>query len=137
MPVNVRPHNLAIGPALVERLRADAGRKTLGELIQEREAAACEIERLCAELALFRAGAKAPTHLTKTGDRPAEPMQLPHWHDRALLRLRDVCEIVGLSRSTIYSRMADGRFPTPLRVSGRAMRWRTSDVAAWVRSPTP
>jgi hypothetical protein len=34
---------------LIERLRADFGRKTLGELIQDREAAALEIERLTQE----------------------------------------------------------------------------------------
>ena len=40
---------------LVERLRMDFGKKTLGELIQEREAAALEIERLTQELARCRA----------------------------------------------------------------------------------
>ena len=39
---------------LIDRLRADFGKKTLGELLQDREAAALEIERLTRELTLLR-----------------------------------------------------------------------------------
>ncbi len=123
--------------SLLDRLKADAGKKTFGELIQEREAAACEIERLIARLAAIGdsgSTAKPPGRVTAV---PAGPWPVSHakWQDRALLRLSDVCEIVGLSRSTIYGRMADGQFPRPIRVSERSVRWRSADVAEWIRSP--
>ena len=49
----------------------------------------------------------------------------------ALLRLKDVCRLVGLSRSSIYKRVADGTFPRPLRVSERSARWRMQDLQEW------
>ena len=51
-----------------------------------------------------------------------------------LLRLRDVCQIVGLSRSTIYKRLADGRFPKPVRLGERAVRWPSNEIATWWRT---
>ena len=40
----------------------------------------------------------------------------------------------GLSRSTLYRKMRDGTFPVPLKVSARAVRWRESDIRAYVDS---
>ena len=48
-----------------------------------------------------------------------------------LLPLREVVTASGLSRSTIYAWMDDGRFPLPLRVGGRRL-WRRSEIAAWI-----
>ena len=39
------------------------------------------------------------------------------------LRLPEVLERTGLSRSTIYVRLAEGRFPRPVRLGGRAVGW--------------
>ena len=49
-----------------------------------------------------------------------------------LLRLADVEDRVGIRRSAIYRWMNDGRFPKPLRVSPRAVRWRLSDIEDWI-----
>ena len=49
-----------------------------------------------------------------------------------LLRLADVEDRVGIRRSAIYRWMNDGRFPTPVRVGPRAVRWRESDVQGWI-----
>lgn len=116
---------------LLRQLRADAGGKTLGELIQEREAAAQEIERLLSQLAEWRS--RDPTSRSRTS-LPIEPAVSPrvYWKDRALLRLTEVCQVVGLSRSTVYGRMADGTFPRPVQVSERSVRWRSADIAAWL-----
>ncbi len=54
-------------------------------------------------------------------------------HDR-LLRRQQVEEIAGLSRSSIYRQKDAGEFPPPVRVSPGAVRWRESEVMAWVRS---
>lgn len=48
-----------------------------------------------------------------------------------LLRRQEVQHLTGLSKSTLYELMAAGQFPRPVTVSSRAVRWRTSDIAAW------
>jgi len=50
-----------------------------------------------------------------------------------LLRVSDVMARTGLSRSTIYEWSADRRFPTPVRLSGRVVRWVEAEVEAWLR----
>ena len=55
----------------------------------------------------------------------------------AVEKMIDLAEIVaqlGLSRSTIFRMVKSGRFPAPLRVGARAVRWREADVAAWQQS---
>ncbi len=51
-----------------------------------------------------------------------------------LLRRREVEAITGLARSTIYRLMKDGTFPRPIRVGPSAVRWRLSDIEAWMAS---
>ena len=41
-------------------------------------------------------------------------------------------EVTGLSRSTIYLRVADGSFPKQVCLGGRAVGWRELDVNAWL-----
>ena len=50
-----------------------------------------------------------------------------------LLRLREVQTLTALGRSTIYRLMRDaGSFPEPLKIGPRAVRWRVSDIQAWL-----
>ena len=49
------------------------------------------------------------------------------------LRLPEVLERTGLSRSTIYLRLAEGRFPQPVALGGRAVGWIEAEVDEWVR----
>ena len=51
-----------------------------------------------------------------------------------LLRLREVMAIAGLSRSSVYRLMAKGTFPSSVTVSPGAVRWRETEVMAWMRS---
>ena len=51
-----------------------------------------------------------------------------------LLRRPEVEEITGLSRASIYRLMRSGRFPASVKVSDTAVRWRASEVAAWIES---
>ena len=48
-----------------------------------------------------------------------------------LLRRKQVEEASGLSRSSIYQMMAEGRFPKPLKVGRRAVRWNEDDLKQW------
>lgn len=55
-----------------------------------------------------------------------------------LLRLVAVEGLTGLRKSTIYAGMANKppTFPTPVRISARAVAWRESDVLAWIAART-
>ena len=50
-----------------------------------------------------------------------------------ILRLPDVLARTGLSRSTIYVRVANGTFPKPVPLGARAVGWIESDVDTWIR----
>lgn len=47
-----------------------------------------------------------------------------------ILRLPTIKTITGLSRSSIYLRVAQGQFPKPVSLGGRAVGWPASEVAA-------
>jgi prophage regulatory protein len=51
-----------------------------------------------------------------------------------ILRLPEVKSATGLSRSTIYSQMADGIFPKPISLGARAVGWVNSDIEQWLDS---
>lgn len=54
-----------------------------------------------------------------------------------LLRMSAVTRFIGLGRSTIYRLMAESRFPTPVRLSTRAIAWRRSDLERWSAERPP
>jgi prophage regulatory protein len=60
--------------------------------------------------------------------------------ESTILRRREVEQITGLSRSSIYERMNirsryyDPDFPKPVRLGQRAVGWRASEIAAWIDS---
>jgi prophage regulatory protein len=47
-----------------------------------------------------------------------------------ILRLPDVKSATGLSRSTVYLRIAHGVFPHPVSLGGRAVGWPAHEVEA-------
>ena len=51
-----------------------------------------------------------------------------------ILRRKDIENQFGLSRSTIYAMMANGRFPKPVKLGHRAVGWRSDDLQAWFDS---
>jgi prophage regulatory protein len=50
----------------------------------------------------------------------------------AVLRLPQVRQRVGLSRSTIYALAAEGAFPLPIKLGARAAGWLASEIDAWL-----
>jgi prophage regulatory protein len=50
-----------------------------------------------------------------------------------ILRLPAVKASVGLSRSTIYLRIAEGTFPKPVSLGGRAVGWLQAEIDAWMK----
>jgi len=114
---------------ILDRLRVDAGQLTIAGLIQEREVAASEIEhlreRLKHEVAKQSSKRRTPDdqHLL----RNAKPSDVTP----VLLRLKEVCRLLGVSRSTVYQWIARDAFPRPVKVSERSVRWRSQDIEAW------
>lgn len=51
---------------------------------------------------------------------------------RQMLRIADVCKLVSLSKTTIYDRLARGKFPRPVRFTRTLNLWVLSEVEAWV-----
>lgn len=50
----------------------------------------------------------------------------------SILRLPDVKTRTGLSRSSIYLRIANGEFPRPISLGGRAVGWIEADIDCWL-----
>lgn len=56
-------------------------------------------------------------------------VQLP----RRIMRLPEVKAASGLSRTTIYDLMKEGRFPKSRRIAGaHAVGWDSLEIASWV-----
>ena len=50
----------------------------------------------------------------------------------AILRLPTVKDRTGLSRSTIYLRISQGKFPKPVSLGGRAVGWIEVEIEDWL-----
>ena len=51
-----------------------------------------------------------------------------------IFRRPAVQDMTGLSRSTLYAMIAEGRFPAPVKLSMRAVGWREADLNEWLAS---
>jgi prophage regulatory protein len=49
-----------------------------------------------------------------------------------ILRLPNVFDRTGLSRSTVYQQVSEGRFPKPVSLGARAVGWVESDIEEWI-----
>lgn len=52
-----------------------------------------------------------------------------------IVRLKTVLARAGLSRSTIYRKIAEGTFPAQVRISVNGAGWRESDIDRWIADP--
>ena len=67
--------------------------------------------------------------MTSTTERET-PLQI------RFLRVPEVLERTGLSRSTTYVRLEQGLFPRPMSLGTRAVGWIESEVDEWIRQRT-
>jgi len=51
-----------------------------------------------------------------------------------LLRIADVSTKTTLAKSTIWLKMAEGRFPKPTKLSPAINVWKESDIDEWIES---
>jgi prophage regulatory protein len=66
---------------------------------------------------------------------PPPPSPVTSKVQPAYYRLRDVVRITALSRSTIYRRIAEGRFPAPVLLGGKASGWARDALQCWIEDP--
>ena len=51
-----------------------------------------------------------------------------------ILRLPEVVDRTGLSRSTIYEMIKSDRFPKQTRIGVRAVGWKIEDIEGWINN---
>jgi prophage regulatory protein len=52
-----------------------------------------------------------------------------------IVRMKTVLARTGLSRSTIYRKIAEGTFPPRLKISVNGAGWRETDIDRWIADP--
>lgn len=63
------------------------------------------------------------------------PARISDIQDEEFCRLPEVIRLTGLSRSTIYHKIAKGTFPEPKRLGSRLSMWRRGHIRAWLNDP--
>lgn len=54
-------------------------------------------------------------------------------HSIRLIRRKEVESRTGLSRSTIYERIKQHKFPPPVSLGARAVAWVSSEIDEWIQ----
>lgn len=52
-----------------------------------------------------------------------------------IVRLRTVLDRTGLSRTTVYRKIAEGTFPAQIRISVHGAGWHESAIDRWIADP--
>lgn len=49
-----------------------------------------------------------------------------------IFRIKTVCDITGLPKSTVYAKMLNGEFPRPIKLGHRAVGWKSEELQSWI-----
>ncbi|WP_420030615.1 helix-turn-helix transcriptional regulator [Pseudomonas oryzihabitans] len=49
-----------------------------------------------------------------------------------IIRLKEVMNLTGLARSTVYKYVSDKQFPAPLALGDRCSGWLESEIQSWI-----
>jgi len=60
----------------------------------------------------------------------------PVSNSERIIRLKTVLSRTGLSRSTLYRKIAEGTFPRQVQISVHGAGWHESAVNRWITDPT-
>ena len=52
---------------------------------------------------------------------------------KRLLRINDVVEVTGLSKTSIYRYVANETFPKPVKIGETVVAWRVEDIDEWIK----
>jgi prophage regulatory protein len=75
-----------------------------------------------------------PVWISSSQKQPAKGSAAMRELDR-IIRLRTVLSRTGLSRSTIYRKIAEGTFPPQIKISVNGSGWHESDITRWIADP--
>lgn len=90
---------------------------------KEQKIATCQLEK-CSHYVLSGGAQRLSLDGTKTVS-----------HSERIIRLKTVLARTGLSRSTVYRKIAEGTFPPQIRISIHGAGWRESAVNRWIDDP--
>ena len=57
---------------------------------------------------------------------------MPGLRQSRFVRLPEVLQLTGVSRSTIYRWMANGEFPNQISLGGNTVAWLERDLEVWI-----
>lgn len=121
----------AMSEDITVRLAGDGLSLSIGELLRERADALREITRL--RIGLIAAQPAQSANFAAGGPEHLQPLGSLEMAPGSMLRLLDVCKVFSLSRSSVYTWIAQGRFPPPVQVGGRSVRWAADALMEWQR----
>ena len=75
-----------------------------------------------------------PTRPGAAGPKTTDGVMNMELERRQFLRLDEVLTICAVSKSFLYREVAAERFPPPVRVGRRAVRWKCQDILTWMES---
>ena len=61
----------------------------------------------------------------------ADPSKTPPFRPGTLIRVADVCELLGVSVTTVWRWRSQGAFPEPVKLGPNTVRYRIDDIEAW------
>ncbi len=61
---------------------------------------------------------------------PAQPLPI----EERFIRLPEVMQMTGISKTTVYEYIRRGAFPKPYRPTVRISAWKLSEIKAWLDS---
>lgn len=74
-----------------------------------------------------------PNQVQPRHNRTVQTIQALHIPE-ALLKIQTVTAVTGMSESTIRRRVAEGKFPAPVKDGTRCTRWVAGQVSNWLRA---
>lgn len=52
--------------------------------------------------------------------------------ENRILRIKEVIQMTGLSRTTIYGYVKNGEFPKQVQLTKRSVGWKLSEIKNWI-----
>lgn len=62
-----------------------------------------------------------------------EPNNVVGRNEVSLLRRKSVLDMTGLSRSGLYARIKEGKFPAPVNIGAKSVAWVSTEVQQWIK----
>ncbi len=119
----------AVRNDIIDRLSIDPGRITLGQLLQDREAALIEIKRLCNLVSNLQNARRNGVSTTEEISKTTKGMDTGS--TGKLITISELCDLLRIARSTFYHLRTETGFPRPLKFAGRTVRYPLNEILAW------